>query len=323
MLCTCNGARFLPAQLDSLLAQTRPPDEVVAVDDGSTDASFELLTAFRASAEARGIEVVLRRNPRNLGSLRNFESALRLAGGGLIFLCDQDDVWYPDKIARIEGVFRSRSELLLLHTDARLVDAQGAPLGRGLFQAIGLSPRELAQVHAGGGFEVLLRRSIVTGATAAFRRELLPAALPFPETWVHDEWLAMVAAIHDGLDTLAERWIDYRLHPGNQIGIRTRPLLGPLFSSADDARHVARRHHFRRVGEKLAALERFLATRADFPPSRRQALAAARRHARLRAAPPASWRHRAGAVLAELASGRYHRYSFGLRSAVADLLALE
>ena len=319
VLCTFNGARYLTEQLRSLLAQTRRPDELVILDDVSDDDTWTLLEAFRNEAEIAGINVLLQRNPRNLGYVRNFERGVALARTGLVLLCDQDDVWHPGKIARIEAEFRARPALQLLHTDARLVDAGGAALGCGLFEALELTARERALIHAGRAFEVLMRRNVVTGATAAFRRGLVARALPFPDGWVHDEWLALVAAAGGEVDCLEEPLVDYRQHGANQIGMNRRSVAEKL------GRHgVPRRVYLRRVAGRLVQLQANLergGVPMDAPNQRvlREALAHARHRAELPRAPLARWLR----VGREVLSGRYARCSFGLRSIGADLLGLD
>lgn len=222
VLCSYNGARHLREQLDSLLAQTRLPDEIVIRDDASNDETYALLTAWCDDAKARGVRVALARNERNLGYVANFETALRDAQGDIFFLCDQDDIWHPEKIAVMLAEFERRPNLLLLHSDARLIDEHGADMRLGLFKALEVSRDEFDQIHTGRAFDALLRRNLVTGAAAAFKRELLATALPFSRDMVHDEWLAIIAATIGEVDCLEQALIDYRQHDANQIGARRR-----------------------------------------------------------------------------------------------------
>src|SRR5215208_90703 len=98
-MCTYNGAQFVAEQLDSIAAQTRRPDELVVCDDGSDDATPEIIREFahRASFPLRFYV-----NETNLGSTRNFERAISLCEGDFIALADQDDVWLPEKLERLE-----------------------------------------------------------------------------------------------------------------------------------------------------------------------------------------------------------------------------
>src|ERR1041385_2324822 len=114
-MCTYNGAEFLTAQWESILAQSRKPDEVVVCDDGSSDGTRSLLEQL---AQQSSVPVTLRFNEQNLGSVKNFEQAIRLCTGEIIALSDQDDVWRRDKLQLIEQAF-SKQSTGLVFSDAR------------------------------------------------------------------------------------------------------------------------------------------------------------------------------------------------------------
>jgi len=316
VLCTYNGAHFLQAQWESLLAQSRSPDEIVVRDDGSGDGTWELLDSLATSAERRGIRVRLARNPRNLGYVANFEAALQDASGDVLFLCDQDDVWHVDKLATLVAQFEGRSQLLLLCSDARRIDMVGACLPRSLFQVLKVSRTERRRIHAGQGFRVLLRRSLATGATTALRRELLVDALPFPRGWAHDEWLAIIAAALGGFDCIERALIDYRQHGQNQVGMpdrdlatKWRDLLKPEAIAIDPliARDEALRERLRTFAIRVSDASR-------------GHLAGRLRHLRIRCLLRGSSGARACTVWQEMFNGNYRRYASGWRSALRDLL---
>jgi Glycosyl transferase family 2 len=221
-LCTYNGARYLQAQLDSILDQDLPVHEIVIGDDGSSDQTLPLLHAFATRAEALGIRVDVVQHARNLGYVRNFTDALQRCRADILFLCDQDDVWHPGRVRTFVQRFQADAGLLLLHSDARLVDAQGAPLGQRLLEVLQVHPAEVELERTGQAMEVILQRNFVTGATCALRRTLLAESLPVPTGWSHDEWLAVNASLRGGLDVLVEPTIDYRQHGNNQIGAGRR-----------------------------------------------------------------------------------------------------
>ena len=220
-LCTRNGEQFVGEQLQSIFAQTLPPEEIVISDDASSDgtlsaarrAADEAVRNFGAAPRLRIVE-----NATPLGVARNFEQAAIACRGDLIALSDQDDRWRPERLARMASEFEARPDLLLLHSDARLIDSAGADLGRSLFYAYEVKRFEIDDVHRGRAFDALLRRNLATGATILFRRSLLQHAAPFPPHWLHDEWLAIVAAAIGRVDLLEEMLIDYRQHDSNQIG---------------------------------------------------------------------------------------------------------
>ena len=103
-LASYNGERYIGQQLDSIARQTRLPDELVICDDASTDSTADIVREFarRAPFAVRFLQ------HQRMGSTRNFELAIAECRGDIIFLCDQDDVWYPNKIKTIEAVFIDR-----------------------------------------------------------------------------------------------------------------------------------------------------------------------------------------------------------------------
>lgn len=315
-MCTYNGARFLAEQLDSLLGQTRLPDEIVISDDVSTDGTLAILEGFLPRAEALGIDVSLLRNRVNLGYVRNFEATLLRSTGDVVFLADQDDLWHAQKIERMQAEFSRRPGLALLHTDADLVDAEGRSLGSTLFQALEMTHEEIQAEHAGRALGVLLRRNTVTGATTAVRRTMLELAFPVPDGWIHDEWLALRCALVGEVDCLEWSSIGYRQHDANQIGVRQYSLWDRMAG------------HRSRKSDYMAALALRLQGLLDW--SHRSGLAlpgdlvedvqARISHASIRAALPESPFQRMRVVFGEWMNGRYFMFSSGIRSIVSDLL---
>ncbi len=203
-LCTYNGARFLPEQLDSLLAQDERDLELVAADDASTDGSWELLQAY-APRFARSRLI---RNERTLGVRANFGQVLRACRGEWIAPCDQDDRWLPSKLSRLLAVAQPGDGLV--YCDSALVDARGQALGRRVSQRYrmvdGSEPRMFALSNCVSGHAMLLHRS------------LLARALPIPEGAAHDWWLAFVAASTSRLRHVDEALIEFRQHQDNASG---------------------------------------------------------------------------------------------------------
>jgi glycosyltransferase involved in cell wall biosynthesis len=216
VVCTYNGEKYLRDQLQSILNQTQPPDEVVISDDGSTDSTLGIVGEFTSSSsgpQRPGWRVETRRTP--LGVSGNFASALTKARGEFIALADQDDVWEPERIEK--GLAHFDAGVLLVHSDATLIDASGRPTGT-LMSALRLTSGERRNLLRGRALDALLRRNVVTGATTMIRSSLLEQALPIPEGWVHDEWLALVAAAQRGVVYHQGPLIRYRQHGNNEIG---------------------------------------------------------------------------------------------------------
>jgi glycosyltransferase involved in cell wall biosynthesis len=207
-LCTYNGERFLRAQLDSLLAQSHRALEIVALDDASTDASAAILTEYAA----RDARIRVQINPRNVGIMRNFEAAFGQCKGDFIAPCDQDDVWMPDKIASLLEAIGTAS---MAHCDSGLMDADGRVLGRRVSRGRPSGRVDDPTVFAFGNW--------VSGHTCLFRRELL-AALPVPDHFFYDWWLAAAAVTSHGLVYVDRELNLYRQHASNATDfLRQRP----------------------------------------------------------------------------------------------------
>jgi glycosyltransferase involved in cell wall biosynthesis len=311
-LCTYNGARFVAEQLESIAAQTRLPDLLVVVDDASTDETVGIVRGF---AERAPFPVEVHVNASNLGYAANFERAVGLCRGGIIMLCDQDDVWMPAKLERLAAVLEADPEAGGAFSDAVLVDSALRPLGGRLWEAVDFFAGELRGWNAGHEFERLVRGSVVTGATLAFRAPFRERALPLPPGVDHDAWLALVIAATARLVPVPEPLVLYRQHGGNQIGARR---LGSAARLMRARRHGALQLRRRRL-LCAAALER-LQVAGGVPGSRLVLLREALEHLDTRAALPRRRLLRVRPVLRELAAGRYARQGSGWRSAARDLL---
>lgn len=310
-LATCNGALHLPALLDSLAAQRRQPHELVAYDDASEDGTLPILESFAARAP---FSVRLLRNPQRLGVEGNFSQAIAACGGDCIALADQDDVWRPDKLARLAQALEVPGAVAAF-SDAEVVDAALVPLGYTMWQRVRFTPREQARLAQGEEFAALLKHRIVTGATLAFRVSLRDTALPIPIGWPHDAWLALMAAARGRLVAVREPLIDYRQHENNVVGGQKKPL----WQDAQDALQLDRVAWYREEIALWHALEARLSAQSA-PTAVRAALAEKIVHLETRSRLPAArWRRLPG-ILRELVAGRYARYARNWGSAAIDLL---
>jgi glycosyltransferase involved in cell wall biosynthesis len=254
-MCTYNGARYLQRQLDSFAEQTCAPCEVIVCDDGSTDGTLTLVEGFAAKA---GFPVRIVRNERNLGSSRNFEHAIGMCTGDLIALADQDDEWYPDKLAKMHELFVRFPEALAAFSDADIIDDDSMMVGRQLWKSLNYAPQKrVAYVDRDIVGTMLKLDYIATGATMVFRAELRRWCMPIPETWVHDAWISWIAALSGGLAPLPEETIKYRVHPAQQIGVAPASLAGQV---AVAKKNAAR---FRLIAQRLKDLRIYLQGRAE------------------------------------------------------------
>ncbi|MEO7559096.1 MAG: glycosyltransferase family 2 protein [Nitrosospira sp.] len=309
-LASYNGERYIAEQLNSIARQTRLPDELVIFDDASVDTTPTIVRDFARHAP---FPIRFQINSERLGSTRNFETAIRACQGDIIFLCDQDDVWYEQKIAVIEERFINDPEVGAVFTDADVVDQDLRLFGPRLWKAVRFIAKEQNQVATRDAFSVLLKHFVVTGATMAFRSDYRNLVLPISDIWVHDAWIAMLIGATSHLAALRTPLIAYRQHDANQIGVPRRGgnrnktcamIFGP------------------QVLRFEAARTRLLKFADCFPDSKQnihrldETLILLRARATL---PDARWRRLPGA-LHELVALRYHRYAKGLKSFRKDLV---
>ena len=324
-MCTYAGARFVGAQLESIAAQTRPPDELVVCDDRSPDETARIVEDFAARAP---FPVRLHVNERNLGSTKNFERAITLCEGDRIALCDQDDVWLPSKLARLEEEFGRRPRAALVFSDAEVADEAGRPTGRRLWESFGVGRAELERLRAGKGLGELLSGATVTGATAALRADLRRLVLPIPDglPLIHDAWIALLAACVAEVSAVEEPLILYRRHAGQQVGPLERRTsvagLGALAAGEGASALVRANPYDETLAVARAVRARLLERRGEgFDAAAALAELDARiAHLEARRGLPRARLRRAWPVLRELLSLRYRRYSRGVASAAKDLL---
>lgn len=202
-LCTYNGARYLQAQLESIASQSQPPDELVICDDGSTDDTCEIIETFVKKREGL---VRFHRNLDRLGYTKNFEQAISLCKGDIIFLSDQDDVWLPKKIEKVNQVFAEEEGCGLVAVDATVTDEELRPKGTTLLRSrAGVLPDR-------GSFAHLYAQSFKYGCTLAFRASLRELFLPISPHWGHDNWICFISSIFLRMVVIEEPLMFYRRH---------------------------------------------------------------------------------------------------------------
>lgn len=230
-LCTYNGAKYLREQLESYVKQTKLPDELVIGDDCSTDETVEIIEEFKQNAP---FPVHLNINEKNLGSTKNFERTILRCSGDIIFLSDHDDIWLPEKISVMEKILTENPDVGLVFSDAALIDKQGKLLKCNLWDFT-FTKIDQKSVIRGNSLEVMLRHNVVTGATIAFRSELIalftPITIIIPDV-IHDGWIALISSIHSKIIFVDKRLIYYRQHNNQQLGVNweTRRNAGNLLS---------------------------------------------------------------------------------------------
>jgi glycosyltransferase involved in cell wall biosynthesis len=279
------------------------------------------LESVREFARTAPFPVRIFENEKNIGSTKNFERAVELCEGDLIAVADQDDVWLPEKLRRLEESLANESTGLAF-TDGDVVDESLRPLGQHVWQTIRFGEEEQRLFREGSAFAVLLDHNVVTGAAMALKAEFKKLILPFPNDLMHDGipvlhdwWSALLIAAVGEVSFVPESLFKYRQHSSQQMGVMSeRDEDAPAsFRAAAQRRNTfsAELHYIRAIVERLSAVE---GVRTNVLPD----LEARLTHLEARAAMPERRSRRLAPVLRELLARRYHLYSNGLASAAKD-----
>ncbi len=208
-MATFNGEQYIQPQIDSILSQLSPQDELIISDDGSTDHTLDIITSY-ASKDKR--IKVLKFSRDKQGQLpvtlatTNFENALRHVNGDYIFLADQDDVWLPEKVATMKKALEKYDYIV---SDAYVTDSNLHILSESRFNEAVTKDR----------WKALFKPTPWTGCCAAFKKNVLMAALPFPSRLQsHDRWIGYIGSLFFKSLIMEQPLIYYRRHHNNTSG---------------------------------------------------------------------------------------------------------
>ena len=255
-LAAYNGQRYIREQLDSFAAQTRLPDQLIVCDDGSNDRTVAIVEEFAASAP---FPVTLTRNPKRLGYSDNFERAISLCDGDVIFLSDQDDVWFPEKIATALEAFAANPAAQVVINDQILTDEW--------LRHRGLT--KLGNLRRAGKTS----DAMIEGCCTVLRREWAERLFPMSPrlhelvkigAMSHDRWINELAILV-GRRIMIQRPLQYFRRTGTNATawVLSEPRQPTLRDIARERQASAPVDAWRRQIDVLDAYERFL---ADHPP---------------------------------------------------------
>lgn len=194
---TFNGERYIGQQLDSIIVQLKPEDEIIISDDSSTDKTTEIIKAYNDP------RIRLLENCKFKSPVFNLENALKLAKGDFVFLADQDDVWDKDKVKIILGYLTKYN---IVVTDCVLIDEEGTETHPSFFEKNG---------SRAGLIHNFIKNSYL-GCCLAFDRKILKSVLPFPgKIAMHDIWIGLISELIGKPVFLPEKLVSYRRHSLN------------------------------------------------------------------------------------------------------------
>lgn len=236
-MCSFNGANWIADQLNSIAAQTKKPDELIICDDGSTDSTLEIIQKFADDNPAIHVEVHTNQTNHPLGPQQNFAKAISLCKGQLIFLCDQDDIWLPNKLLFMSNWMYQHPNVDGIFSNGWLIDENGIALNETMWDALYFEKPLQETTNTNNLLQyLLLNGNIVTGTACCIRKDTTDRILPIPDIhglW-HDHWIALVLSAEAKLFFITDELLYYRIHSTQQVGFPGRQR---AFSSFRDAIH--------------------------------------------------------------------------------------
>jgi len=225
VMATYNGEQYLPEQLASLAGQTRRADEIIVFDDCSGDDSGRMLRTFAQENP----EVRLHVNERNLGFRRNFHEALAACSGKLIFLCDQDDLWAPEKVEIMAGIMDRNPQINLLACNYARLLPDGSELAHSVFIPRFRELRKAGGEHTIPLYQVTQTRNLLDiplpGCCYCVRRNFWEHSDRFwMEECPHDAVLWRYAALSDSAWIVDLPLVRWRKHETSAWKTETRSL---------------------------------------------------------------------------------------------------
>ncbi len=216
-IATYNGSAFIEDQLKSIINQTMGVDEIIISDGGSIDNTVE---KCKKTLKGSSIKYQIFTTKNRLSVTENFEKAIRHANSEYIFISDQDDVWINNKVFDVIRVMKDRKAGCLF-SNALLVDKNLNSLNQTLWDSVNYnhSRDEVTSINAGdvAFINELLKHNVETGMCMCIHRELLNYALPFPKNVLHDNWIALIAALSTNTVAYNKELVLYRQHENNVV----------------------------------------------------------------------------------------------------------
>lgn len=215
---TYNGEKFIREQLESIEGQELSVDEVVILDDASSDSTVELIQKFMKETS---LNIRLYINKENRGYIKNFRKAIEKTKGEYIFLCDQDDIWYKDKTKVMISIMK-KNNVGVLFTQYDIIDGKGIRLDNNEYRINGEKKYgdNLIQKIT---LERMVYGNIAPGCTYAFTKDIKELYLRAVDTeLIHDYSIALIGACLGKSFYLNKKTIAYRIHSSNSIGIKKK-----------------------------------------------------------------------------------------------------
>lgn len=211
VLASYNGSRFIEEQLESIYRQTRTPDELIAVDDCSTDKSADIIKKFIDKNALSG-KWRLETNSNNIGYINNFLKGCELSSSDVIFFSDQDDIWLPDKIDIMMKVMEARSDALAVACDSQVINEQKQRVNT-LHTMLRSSNRGVYKVELSSQVSSMLSSGLTLAVRSSFMKEMNPIIRRHGLTY--DSPVGLFSSARGGFYRVDKKLVMHRVHRSN------------------------------------------------------------------------------------------------------------
>ena len=313
-LCTYNGSRFLKEQLETIASQTVLPDELVISDDRSSDDTLAIALDF---SKRSPFPVRIFVNSEQLGPGQNFGRAISVCEGDMIALADQDDIWKPEKLARLRQVLEERPDCAYVFSDAVIAHADGRPSKASLWEEVGIGEdwKDLSETDQ---LRLLLRHNLIPGSSMMFRASFKNVYLPIPSGWMHDYWIALLGCVFSSATAISDKVYLYRRHEGQVCGVNRKSSIDTILDSirTPEGNMWRKLDMFKKLQTRVSSVNSIF--QCDI--SRTKLIREKELHLEVRANIRGSkGLQRLMRVYHEMLTGRYRQYSNSWKSIIRDL----
>lgn len=219
-MATYNGRKYINLQLESILAQLRDGDEIIIVDDCSTDDTLEILKSYTDP------RIKIHQNSINKRHVKTFEKAISLAKNEFILLADQDDIWERNRVEVFLSYFRENPDAELVTSNFYCIDGNGNSIDNLLTKVCAKDSKNYKKNIR----NIFFGKIGYYGCAMAFKRSLLPTILPIPEfVEAHDLWIAMISNVRKTNIHIDDKTLYHRMHGSNASDLK-RKLSEKIFA---------------------------------------------------------------------------------------------
>lgn len=218
-LASYNGEKFIESQLDSIIKQLDKDDEIIIVDDCSSDSTLNIVKSFN------DVRIKVYLNEINKGHVFSFGRAISLATKNIIFMSDQDDIWIDGRVILLKDRLLN-SDAMLVSSNSNFVDSKGERID---FKVDGVQA-EYSEKNLSNIIDIFKGKENYYGCAMALKKDLLELILPIPNyVESHDLWIAMAANIAKSNLHCNEVTLKRRVH-GSNASIVKRKIFLKLWS---------------------------------------------------------------------------------------------